>query len=304
MSKMRLTVSTLVFVINFSLAFLLTGAVSAQVRLELKVDSIVTTVGNDIELPIYISNPLDSIAGFQIWLQIDRPDFMKFTGVVETAGTVIDGWSVGTNSLGGNYLDLLITAFAPIPFTTHSIPPNPGQAILIKPLLEVFVLPDTMIDRTALVHLNDEFLNNFSFSDPSGSSIGIITVSVIDTSWFVCNAWSGPDCLDWEQVFGPPADSTDIDTILVGLLDTSAVHVTDGSVSLAPLYMCGDIDTNGDFDIIDLIYLVDFLFRDGPAVTYWQSADCDGGGDLSVLDIICIACYLFQGCPEPVCITP
>lgn len=74
------------------------------------------------------------------------------------------------------------------------------------------------------------------------------------------------------------------------------------TVSDQPPYICGDVDGDGTGPIIiDVVYMVDYLFRGGPAPPIEAAADVDGSFDLSILDIIYIVAYLFDGGPAPIC---
>ncbi len=76
------------------------------------------------------------------------------------------------------------------------------------------------------------------------------------------------------------------------------------TVSTAPTWICGDIDSNGvGPDIGDLIYLVDYMFSDpqGPPPPETQAADANGDGSLDVSDLIYMADYSFNAGPAPTC---
>lgn len=67
-------------------------------------------------------------------------------------------------------------------------------------------------------------------------------------------------------------------------------------------YICGDINgSGGNPNISDLTYLVDYLFRGGPAPPILEAADVDGNGRLNVADLTYLVSYLFRGGPDPVC---
>ena len=67
-------------------------------------------------------------------------------------------------------------------------------------------------------------------------------------------------------------------------------------------YICGDInDSGGNPNVSDLTYLVDYLFRGGPAPPILEAADVDGNGRLNVADLTYLVSYLFRGGPDPVC---
>lgn len=62
----------------------------------------------------------------------------------------------------------------------------------------------------------------------------------------------------------------------------------------------GDITLDGNVDIADLTYLVDYLFGGGPAPRVMELADVNGSGtDPDVADLVYLADYLFGGGPPP-----
>lgn len=67
-------------------------------------------------------------------------------------------------------------------------------------------------------------------------------------------------------------------------------------------YACGDIDNSlGDPNVADLTYLVDYLFRSGPAPLVPEAGDVDSSGGIDVADITYLVDYLFRGGPAPQC---
>jgi len=64
---------------------------------------------------------------------------------------------------------------------------------------------------------------------------------------------------------------------------------------------CGDLDGNGIINILDIIDLVNYKFKGGPAPEDLGVADCDGNGSLNVLDIVMMVNYKFKGGTRPVC---
>jgi hypothetical protein len=63
----------------------------------------------------------------------------------------------------------------------------------------------------------------------------------------------------------------------------------------------GDVNEDGLIDISDVIYLLNYLFRGGPAPVPLIAGDfnCDGLVDLG--DLISILNYLFRSGPPPLC---
>ncbi|MFH1687275.1 MAG: hypothetical protein ABIE70_07100 [bacterium] len=68
----------------------------------------------------------------------------------------------------------------------------------------------------------------------------------------------------------------------------------------------GDLDDNGlGPDIADLIYMVGYMFHDGPPPSCLDHADVNGDGGLDITDLVDLVGYMFQGgapplpCPQP-----
>ena len=354
------------------LSVVFTGTTQAQVvELVLDVGDTSALPGEQVIIPVYLSNYFDTIAGFNFWVQLDRPDIMEFTmvlgevvdttwwqcllwdgdvcldsihvsgdttfwqchnwvgdtctdstmvppestwdffhlaewdfmhidtnqimiGTIDSTGTLVAGWEyVNALSLGSGYdLNVVGLADLPPPPVTPGIPPQEG-GVLIKLVADVYDIPDTMTERTVNIHVETNTLDHFSFSDPWGNSLGIVCDSIPDTSFWLCTQWAGEVCLNWQRVTGPPYDSTSIDSSWVCVLDTNAVQVLDGSVTvlLPPLY--GDVNCNGSVDIADLVYVVDYMFCGGPPSPCEENFDCDDDGLITITDLVCLVEWMF-----------
>ena len=68
----------------------------------------------------------------------------------------------------------------------------------------------------------------------------------------------------------------------------------------------GDINHNGSeiIDIADLAMLVNYMFKDGPALLCLEEANVDGSDEMptviDITDLVCLVNYMFKGGPEPV----
>ncbi len=95
-------------------------------------------------------------------------------------------------------------------------------------------------------------------------------------------------------------------TILV--FSTSALPISISNTSIEKSepqilnnVVCGDIDGNGDIEINDIVYLVNFMFHEGPAPPIMCQCDVDGNGiGPDIADLIYLVDYMFQGGPPPV----
>ncbi len=61
----------------------------------------------------------------------------------------------------------------------------------------------------------------------------------------------------------------------------------------------GDLDESGQVAISDLTYLVNHLFKGGPAAMCFEHADIDGAGVINMSDLVLLVGYLFKGGETP-----
>ncbi|HOP06685.1 MAG TPA: M4 family metallopeptidase [candidate division Zixibacteria bacterium] len=76
------------------------------------------------------------------------------------------------------------------------------------------------------------------------------------------------------------------------------------SILFTQAWICGDADGNGSAtpDIQDLVYLVAYMFNDGPPPPVMATVDVDGSGSgPDISDLIYLVSYMFQGGPELQC---
>lgn len=68
-----------------------------------------------------------------------------------------------------------------------------------------------------------------------------------------------------------------------------------------PQFKYGDANGDGKVTVSDAIYLINYLFKGGPAPVPFESGDTNCDGKVTVADVIYLINYLFKGGPEPVC---
>ena len=61
----------------------------------------------------------------------------------------------------------------------------------------------------------------------------------------------------------------------------------------------GDANGDGDINITDVVFLVNYLFLDGPAPTPLEGGDADSSGEVDIADAIFLINYLFLDGPPP-----
>jgi hypothetical protein len=73
----------------------------------------------------------------------------------------------------------------------------------------------------------------------------------------------------------------------------------EGTVSLIGL--CGDADDNGTVNILDIIFLISFLYKSGPAPSNPDVCNVNGDSAVNLLDITYLISFLYLSGSEPDC---
>jgi hypothetical protein len=68
------------------------------------------------------------------------------------------------------------------------------------------------------------------------------------------------------------------------------------------LASCADVDSNGDLNLLDIVYLIDWKFKDGPLPVYMNSSDVNGDSAVDILDIVYMIDWKFKDGPAPTCL--
>jgi hypothetical protein len=82
------------------------------------------------------------------------------------------------------------------------------------------------------------------------------------------------------------------------VVDQSAVIGFTASNSTAE---CGDANGDGVVNILDIIFLINYVYNEGPAPQPPLIGDLDYDGYVLILDITALINYLYAGGPEPTC---
>lgn len=66
-------------------------------------------------------------------------------------------------------------------------------------------------------------------------------------------------------------------------------------------YILGDANRDGIINVGDVVYLVAYLYKGGPAPNPTESGDCNCDGIVNVGDVVYLVSYLYKGGPVPSC---
>ncbi len=66
-------------------------------------------------------------------------------------------------------------------------------------------------------------------------------------------------------------------------------------------YICGDANGDGDVNVGDAVFLINYVFKSGPAPVPLEAGDANWDGDVNVADAVFVINYVFKGGPAPEC---
>ncbi len=82
---------------------------------------------------------------------------------------------------------------------------------------------------------------------------------------------------------------------------TDSFEAKDEKQMVVDVYLCGDSDNNGAYNILDITYMIADKFKGGPEPAIEAAADADGNGEYNILDITYMIANKFKGGPDPIC---
>ncbi len=80
--------------------------------------------------------------------------------------------------------------------------------------------------------------------------------------------------------------------------DTCVQYIGQGPPGLCGV--CGDANGDGDLNVGDVVFLISYIFKGGPAPDPECRGDANGDGGTNVGDAVYLIAYVFKGGPPPV----
>jgi hypothetical protein len=118
---------------------------------------------------------------------------------------------------------------------------------------------------------------------PGDGLFATMVYTVADTGWI---------CLD--TLWFPPANNL---TFVYGLEPTGFTpQFVSRCFRLAP-YLCGDANGDGIVDIVDVVYITNYLLKSGPTPVAYSDANCDG--EVNIDDVVYEVNYVLKFGPDP-----
>jgi hypothetical protein len=108
-------------------------------------------------------------------------------------------------------------------------------------------------------------------------------------------------------VFTPKSAGTAAFHLIRWVNGSESMLVTEDNAAILPAFSGGNItvlpDPNGDevFSVADVVYLINYLFKDGPGFDPLESGDLNCDSKVSISDVVYLINYLLKGGPPPGC---
>jgi len=69
-------------------------------------------------------------------------------------------------------------------------------------------------------------------------------------------------------------------------------------------FVCGDVTGEGSINILDVTFIISYLYKGGPAPEFPEAADVNFSETINILDVTYLINYLYKGGPDPDCEGP
>ncbi len=133
-------------------------------------------------------------------------------------------------------------------------------------------------------------------TDPDGPSIALSVGALPANSNFV-------DSGNGTGLFTFIPDTTQADSIYLVTFIASDGSLADSQTVVMEVisYVPGDANGDGTVDLGDVVYLVSYLYRDGPPPDPFVTGDANCDGEVNLGDVVYLISYLYRGGPPPGC---
>lgn len=253
--------------------------------------------GNTISFQVSISDPDADNAGLNISAE-DLPDNSTFTGnqivgqfsftpsftqageyTVRFIGT--DSPTIGGSQSLADTLDITITVVE-----AGNQPPVLTVSDIIAP------------DYQPLI-IGEPYVNSLSAVDPEGEAV-TITMEFATAEEFATYGFS--DNGDGTAVMGVTADNSQYLTEVP--VDYTATDASGASTTVRVRYLVvqfirGDSNTDGKLDMSDIMYIVNYLYKEGPTPASADAADANFDTALNILDAEYLIRFFYKQGPPP-----
>ena|GEM_PF-1617881 len=115
---------------------------------------------------------------------------------------------------------------------------------------------------------------------------------------------AGDSCDNCPETCNPDQEDTDEDSVGDSCDNCITIANSDQTDSDEDGFgdacdICGDANTSGEVDIDDTVFLINYIFGDGPEPVPYESGDANCDTAVDIDDIVWLISYIFSGGPDP-----
>lgn len=117
----------------------------------------------------------------------------------------------------------------------------------------------------------------------------------------------GDSCDNCIDIVNPAQNDTDSDGVgdicdnCIDVYNPNQYDYNSNDIGDECEFICGDANNEGAVNIFDITFLINYLYKDGPAPESIWPADSDGSGTINIFDVTRLIAYLYLGGPAPNC---
>jgi len=106
--------------------------------------------------------------------------------------------------------------------------------------------------------------------------------------------------IDFDSAFFAPAGEFILSPPDGGTIYPSYIDCGEAEISIID-FMCGDPDGSLTINILDVTFLINYLYKGGPPPDPEASGDANGDGSINILDVTYLINYLYKDGAPPIC---
>ena len=217
--------------------------------------------------------------------------FDAFNSIPQALGGAISYWDIAVVHVASS---IILPVLPPAPDGIHL--GNPAFASTN----DIYIVVDLIDENTGAVKIIgiNLFTGEVGLIQDNGTSIGYPQYSSDDSRIVFQRIIDGEKTLLQQALDTSKINPVGIaeEWIFQGSLPTWFTIASAGCCEIA-----GDADGGGEFNIGDAVFLVKYIFQDGPEPSCFDQADASGSNEVNIGDAVYVVLYIFKNGPAPVC---
>lgn len=276
----------------------------AQPQITLRVDTVsVSPDSATVTIPVWLDNPEDTLAGFEVWFRIATSNMLNFDTTIDSIYDTL-------------YWNCLSGVWPACSDSELVIDTSGGYDFFSVELFEVnggsFDTSGTLISGWQFIHAGSL----------GGQALDMKIVGLADNISPPFNPGLSPQSggilLNLIATLLPIPDTLSARTVIIEVIalpldnlsfsdqnGTTLTHeVFSGSVTILWPTCCdtsGDANHDGKANISDVTFLIARIFASGAAPVCCEGGDADGSGKVNIADVTYLIARIFASGPAPVC---